>query len=128
MLGILPTRIHGYLDYMMGALLVVAPLTLNFGAGVATWLPALMGCGVIVYSMLTRYELGASGLIPMPAHLMLDVMGGLLLASSPWLFGFADSIWLPHVAVGLAEAGVAVITKTRPSLVPAPEGRIGAAA
>jgi hypothetical protein len=126
--GILPTRIHGLLDYLMGTALVVIPLAFQFGAGAQTWLPVLLGGGVIVYSLLTDYELGVVELIAMPAHLFLDALGGLLLAASPWLFGFAWEIWVPHVVLGLAEVGAALFTRTRPSRGVSPEGRLGASA
>lgn len=113
MFGILPTRVHGFLDYLMGIVLVAAPLALGFGAGPQTWLPVLLGGGLILYSLYTEYELGAVPLLPVPAHLALDAMGGLLLAASPWIFGFAWEIWVPHVLLGLAEVGVAVFTQTR---------------
>ena len=51
----------------------------------------------------------------MPVHLALDAASGALLASSPWLFGFARNgtrYWLPHVLVGVQEILAAVTTKT----------------
>ena len=115
MFGVLSTRVHGYMDYLMGLVLVVVPLAFNFGAGAQTWVPVLLGGGAIVYSLMTRYELGVVPLIPMPVHLVLDAMSGLLLAASPWLFGFASAIWMPHVILGLAEVGAAMFTQTRRS-------------
>ena len=53
MFGILPTRVHGYLDYLMGLALVVIPLAFDFGAGPQTWLPVLLGGGAIVYSLIS---------------------------------------------------------------------------
>jgi hypothetical protein len=45
----------------------------------------------------------------------MDAASGVLLASSPWLFGFANEgprYWLPHVAVGTTEMLAAATTKT----------------
>ncbi|MBK1623963.1 hypothetical protein [Afifella marina] len=41
--------------------------------------------------------------------------GGALLASSPFLFGFASEVWVPLIAVGLFEIVAALVTKTTPS-------------
>ncbi len=111
MFGILPTRIHGIVDYLIGAALVVMPFLLERGAGPQTWLPVLLGGGLIVYSLLTESERGAVPLIGMPAHLMLDGLVGLFLASSPWLLGFAYLVWVPHLVLGLALLGSATITQ-----------------
>jgi hypothetical protein len=118
---LIPTRIHGMLDYLMGLLLIAAPWLLGFAdeGSAARWVPVILGAGVIAYSLLTRYELGVARLIPMPVHLALDAGGGLLLAASPWLFGFADRVWVPHVVFGLLELGAAVMTKTVPEHEPA---------
>ena len=111
----IPTRIHGILDYLMGGLLIVAPWLLGFAdGGPAMWVPIILGAGVIVYSLLTDYELSVMRAIPMPVHLGLDVAGGLLLAASPWLFGFADFVWAPHVIVGILEVGAGLVTRTTP--------------
>jgi hypothetical protein len=37
----------------------------------------------------------------MPVHLLLDLAGGAVLAASPWIFGFADRVFWPHVLFGL---------------------------
>ena len=39
---------------------------------------------------------------------------GLFLAASPWHFGFADYVWIPHVAFGLLEVGASLMTQTQP--------------
>ena len=52
----------------------------------------------------------------MPAHLAMDATSGVLLAASPWLFGFADRgarYRLSHVVIGLAEVLAALTSKTR---------------
>ena len=111
----IPTRIHGMLDYLMGALLIVAPWLLGFDRGGAeTWVPVILGAGVIVYSLLTDYELGVVKKLPMSTHLMMDLVGGIILAISPWLFGFSEYVYLPHLILGLAEIGAAVFTKRVP--------------
>ena len=100
------------LDYGMGVLLILAPFIFDFNRGGAeTWIPALLGAGVILYSLLTDYELGLMRKIPMSMHLMLDLGGGIFLAISPFLFGFSDYVWAPHVIFGVLEIGAALMTK-----------------
>jgi hypothetical protein len=109
------TKTHGYLDYIMGALLIAATWIFDFDRGGAeTWVPVVLGTGVILYSLLTDYELGASRQISMRTHLMLDLIGGALLAVSPWLFGFAEYVWAPHLIFGLLEMGAALMTERTP--------------
>src|SRR5947209_7459011 len=111
----IPTRIHGMLDYAVGVLLIAAPWLLGFaGGGAETWVPVILGAGALVYSVLTAYELGLVPVLTMPVHLGLDAASGVLLAASPWLFGFADHVWAPHLVFGLLEMGAAALTQTRP--------------
>ena len=84
----LPTRVHGMLDYLLGALLIASPWLLGFAEGGAEqWVPVALGAGVLLYSAFTDYELGVVKKLQMPAHLLLDAVGGLALAVSPWMFG-----------------------------------------
>ncbi len=49
----------------------------------------------------------------MPIHLGADVLAGILLAASPWLFGFSDRVFWPHLIVGALEIGAGLITQTQ---------------
>jgi hypothetical protein len=106
------TRTHGIIDYATGALLIIAPYLFGFATGgIEQWLPQLLGAMTIVMSLLTNYELSVAKVIPLNVHLGVDVVGGLLLAVSPWLFGFAAVIWWPHLLVGLMEVIVPFMTR-----------------
>jgi hypothetical protein len=109
---ILPTKIHGFLDYLVGALLVASPWLFDFANGGARqWVPIVLGAGTIAYSLATDYELGIVRALPVPVHLALDVAGGAMLIASPWLFGFSEHIWIPHVAIGAFEIVAAALTQ-----------------
>src|SRR4051794_17242816 len=98
----IPTRIHGIVDYLTGLMLIAAPWLFGFaGRGAETWVPVILGASAIAYSLATKYEWGVLPALPMPAHLALDAGSGLLLAASPWLFGFSHYVWAPHLFVGL---------------------------
>jgi hypothetical protein len=73
--------------------------------GAAVSVPTVLGVTLIVYSLLTRYELSLVKAIPVGTHLTLDFILAAVLALSPWLFGFSDlpaNAWVPHLVVGLA--------------------------
>ena len=112
----LPTRVHGFLDYAVSLLLIALPWLFGFAEGGAeTWVPVALGVGAIVYTLFTDHEWGVVRVIPMPVHLMLDAVHGIVLALSPWLFGFNDRVWAPHLAMGLLELAVTSVSQTTPS-------------
>jgi hypothetical protein len=111
---VLSTRTHGIMDYAMGILLLASPYLFGFATGgVKQWLPMILGLAMLGMSLLTRYEWGAIRVIPMPVHLAVDGLSGALLAVSPWLFGFAGVVFLPHLILGLIELGTSLLTETR---------------
>lgn len=114
---IISTRVHGMMDYTMGLLLIVAPWLLDFADGGAeTWVPVLLGASTIIYSLMTNYELGTFRVISMKGHLLLDMISGILLAVSPWLFGFSEVVYLSHLILGLLEIGAVLLTDPVPSI------------
>ncbi|HEV7293245.1 MAG TPA: SPW repeat protein [Devosia sp.] len=107
------TRTHGIIDYLLGAALIIVPFLFDFGAvsEAALWTPVILGVVVLLTSLMTKYELSAAKVIPMPIHIGADILVGLVLAASPWLFGFADEMWTPHLILGVLEIGVALLSK-----------------
>ena len=113
---VIPTRVHGVLDYATSGALLAAPELLRLKSVRRSALsPRVAGAGSAAYSALTDYELGAAKWIPMRVHLALDAVSGALLASSPWLLGYrkhGTRHWLPHTLVGASELLVALASKT----------------
>lgn len=123
---VIPTRTHGILDYLVGLVLIFAPLLLGFAdRGPAQLVPQVLGVATIGLAMLTDYEVGLLRLIPMPVHLMIDLGAGAVLLASPWIFGFAGFIAWPHVLFGLLEIGVVLLSRTTPATPAAPYGGSG---
>lgn len=116
----IPTKLHGVLDYLSAALFIASPYLFGFTAdgtvGPAQWVPQFVGVGVLLYSVFTDYEPGVIRRLPMPVHLMADVwFAGVFLAVSPWLFGFADFVYLPHVLMGAFSVVAGLVTKRETS-------------
>ena len=110
---IFSTKLHGFLDYLVGVLLMVSPWMFGFAdGGAAQWVPVLLGAALIVYSLMTDYELGLVKVIPMKVHLGIDVASGVVLVLSPFIFGFAAAVFLPHLIFGLIEIGAGLTTRT----------------
>lgn len=109
----IPTRVHGMLDYTVPLAIAPLPWLLKFSDNKSAT-GALMGfeAGSALYSSLTDYELGLSRRIPMPMHLNLDVIAGVLMILSPWVLRFSGRVWLPHVLVGLTAIASGLLTQT----------------
>lgn len=118
-MNVISRRVHGYLDYIVGFILIIAPWLLNFARGGAeTWVPVILGLAVIIMAIFTDYELGLIKRIPFRTHLTIDFVHGILLAASPWLFDFSEYVYLPHLIFGLFEIGVVLMTERNPVLKP----------
>jgi branched-subunit amino acid transport protein len=115
----IPTRIHGFLDYIVGVVLIAAPWIFQFSEHTAaTVVPIVLGIGLILYSLFTDYELGVIRTLPMSVHNVLDIAAGAFLAASPWIFGFADesaNVWMPHLLAGTAAVVLGLVTKQHPA-------------
>ena len=112
----IPTRTHGILDYAVGLFLLASPWLLDFHqSGTATAVVLALGGSALLYSLFTDYEAGVIKQIPMPIHLLLDAAHGAFLAASPWLLGFTETTWKPHLLLGLMELGVVALSRRKPS-------------
>ena len=112
---VISTKVHGVMDYLVGIILIAAPWLLDFYRGGAeTWVPVVLGIGAILYSLVTNYEYSVSKTLSMRVHLTLDVISGIFLALSPWLFGFHEFVYLPHLILGVLEIAAGLMTETEP--------------
>jgi SPW repeat len=111
----IPTRFHAPLDYIVGVVLIAAPWVFQFSEHTAaTVVSIVLGIGLIAYSLFTDYELGVWKVAPMAVHNLIDIVAGIVLAASPWIFGFADetaNVWVPFVVIGLAAVFLGLTTK-----------------
>ena len=107
----IPTTLHGAIDYLVALFLISAPYTLGFAdGGAAQWSTIGLGAFVLIYSLFTDYELGMVRILRFRVHLALDVVFALLLLASPWVLNFSDRIWWPHVLVGIMGLVVAAFS------------------
>jgi len=96
------TKFHAVLDYLSGTLLLTAPWIMHFSASSgATTVSVFSGVVILMMSMMTDYEGGLALHIPMFMHLNIDVLLGIFLTLAPWLLGFKDEVYLPHLVIGL---------------------------
>jgi len=109
---IISRKVHAVLDYLSAIVLIAAPWLLHFETSAAAKNVAIAaGAIILLMSVLTAYEGGLFRKVPMPMHLNADILLGILLAASPWIFGFSGDVYLPHLILGLFAIVVSVLTE-----------------
>lgn len=109
---IIPTTTHGALDYVMGLLLFALPRVLGWNAQVTTFM-TVMAVVTVGYSLATRYEFGPFRVIPLKAHLTLDILSGLvILCAAPVAQHVPGMVRWVLTLIGILEIGAALITNT----------------
>lgn len=107
------TKAHGFLDYMTAGLLITMPRALGWSNCVTRLLDA-SAAGTVVYSLLTRYELGVVKALPMKAHLAIDaVQGGALIGAAAFLEDEDPEVRATLAALGTFELGVTLLSQTQ---------------
>lgn len=111
----LSLKTHGILDYVAGAALVV--LSGIFEAAAPRNLFLIAGFGLIGYSLITNYRYSVAKVIPLGAHMALDVTVGAVVLVAPWLFGYRATITggetAVHVVMGLGAIALVAFTNRR---------------
>lgn len=105
------TAVHGFMDFLMGTLLIASPYLFELdGKNIDSLVFFVLGGTLLLYSLFTNYEMGMVKVIPMRVHLLLDVILGIFLALSPWIFGFSNRIFLPYLVLGIIEIVLVFLT------------------
>jgi hypothetical protein len=108
-------KLHSILDYLFGLLLILSPWIFMFSKDIfEAGSTIIIGVMVLAYSLFTNYNYSLAKLIPFRYHLMLDMGFGFVLGISPWLLGFADIVYIPHVFLGAVQILLALNTNRDP--------------
>ncbi|MBW8682745.1 SPW repeat domain-containing protein [Chitinophaga rhizophila] len=114
-MSLISTKTHTIFDYATGVLLVASPWIFEFHDGsAAPWMAIINGMTMLLLSVFTNYEGGIFRVISMKTHLTVDTLAGLVLAFSPWIFGFRETVMLPHLLLGLMQVLVGLATDRTP--------------
>ncbi|MDB5162735.1 MAG: hypothetical protein JWO54_808 [Candidatus Saccharibacteria bacterium] len=114
---LISTKVHTIIGLVVGVTLIFASSIFNFTDNTAASMVAMwVGIFIVLNELITTSPSSPLKLVPMKVHLILDIVTGIFLAVSPWLFNFADSDqpgqWVPHLIVGIMVAGYALVTST----------------
>lgn len=106
---IIPTKLHGAIDYAAVGALLTLPHVMGWSSNVTRLLSA-SALRTLAYSLFTQYELGALRLLPMNMHLKLDGTSGLMLLVAPLFVGDSQAK-KALVALGLFEVAMALLSE-----------------
>lgn len=111
----IPTRVHGLLDWLSAAALLAGPRLLGWRPGLRRALDAA-ALGTAGYSLATRYEWGlAQGPLSMREHLALDAAQGLAFClAATALEDEPREVRLALAGYGLFALAAAALTDRRP--------------
>jgi uncharacterized membrane protein YczE len=91
MKALLSPRVHGYGDYLIVALLALAPTLFDFSGTPAVFCYVL-AVAQLGMSLMTAYPLGVAKIIPFTVHGSIEVVVSAFLVIAPFLFGFSRDI------------------------------------
>lgn len=110
------TKVHGLLDYVSVGTMLALPRVLGWSPTVKSVVTGA-ALSTLVYSLLTRYELGIFKILPMRAHLTLDALSGAMFCAAPFLFPDEDTnVTGTLVGLGMFELMAAFTSETEPSI------------
>ena len=108
----IPTRVHGLVDYLVGFVLIGLPFAFDVTGNGQLALIAL-GTFIILYSLMTDYELGAVRFLRLRFHLFLDALVGAALLVLPWVVMVANEVRWAIFVIGFLSLILAATTKVR---------------
>jgi len=123
--GPIPLFVHGLIEYVAGALLVVAPFVLGFDNGAATAVSIVIGVLIIAIAASTDGPTSLVNQLPRSAHVALDYVLVALLIAMPFLAGFSDETppTALFIGLGVAHLLVTIGTRFRAPVEPRPAGK-----
>ena len=117
-MGFISTKAHTVIGLLVGVLLIFSSTLFGFTDNTAaSMVPLIVGIFIVLNELITTSPFSPLKLVPMKAHIVIDVLTGVFLIVSPFLFQFMDTEqpnqWVPHIVVGVLVVGYALLTNTR---------------
>jgi hypothetical protein len=114
------TKAHAFLDYLTITKFLLLPRVMGFSRTVTNGMTAV-ALVKLAYTLLTRHEGGLYKVLPMKAHLAMDVAGGAMLCALPFADEDADETEVGVCcALGAFDIVAAPLTETEMG----PTGRV----
>ena len=109
--------VHGLLEYLAGAALIISSFVLDFDGGAATASSIVLGVVVIAVAAMTAGPTGLVDQIPRSAHMVVDFLLVAILVAAPFAFGFSDdgNATAFFIVLGVVHLLVTVGTRFLPS-------------
>jgi hypothetical protein len=123
------TSFFGVINWACSILLLTSPWFLEYYkvGGVAFLLPTLFGWLLFIMAVFIDNKLGFFKQFPLQMHLFLAVIMGSFLLASPFVYGFSDKVFWPHLLLGGMLFLAGIFTKGSPFLTvhnQMPEGQL----
>jgi hypothetical protein len=118
--GPLSPFVHGVVEYAIGVLFVAAPFLLGFDERAPTALSIVIGVALLVFTASSDLPTGLARSVPVGIHAVVDVLLGILLIASPFLFSFNDegAATAFYIIVGVGFLLLTVATRFLPERAP----------
>lgn len=106
------SKMHGILDYVLVFMLSITSFIFNFEEdSIHCRLLMITGLLVLLVSLLTDFEFFLVKIFPFKTHLMLDILLGIFLATSPFFFNLTGFSIVPHITLGILIISLGIATK-----------------
>jgi hypothetical protein len=87
--GPIPAFAHSLIEYLAGALLIAAPLLLDYSSGAAKAVSIVLGVLVIFLAATTTSTMSLINQVPLSMHIVFDYVIAAVMIASPFLFSFS---------------------------------------
>jgi hypothetical protein len=111
--GPISPALHGTLDYLLAAILIAAPLVLEYHDETATVVMLVLGGAATVLAVGTNWSRSIVHVIPPAVHGVADIGATIALIIAPFVFGFSEHTLALVMYVGVGAGGLLATLLTR---------------
>jgi hypothetical protein len=110
-------RLHGTLEYLVGAFFIASPFIFGFDADAATAIGIVGGVALILLAATAHTGPALTAMVPVVLHVLFDLALAGFLIASPFILGFSDEAapTAIFIAVGVLHLLSAIGTRFLPA-------------